>query len=219
MIRTIVVPGSGVDLDAVEAEGSDPGRIPIFLIHENRGLVPYMLDEIDRLASRGHRVIAPDLLTRVGGTAAQAHDPTSVTTRAIPSETHVADLVAAYDWMAEREDRLAVVGFCFGAEMGWQLVTHRTPDRAVLWYGIGPEPESVPRIRSKVYAAYAEDDDRVNDTLPSLCRALEHSSADITLESFPGTRHAFADHTRSERYHSGAADRLWGRTLDFLDSR
>jgi carboxymethylenebutenolidase len=215
--RSIVVPGAGVDLGAVEAEGS--GRVPIFLVHENRGLVPYMLDEIDRLAERGHRVVAPDLLSRIGGTAAYAHDPTSVTTRAIDNETHVADLLAAYDWMAGQEDRLAVVGFCFGAEMGWQLITHRVPDLAILWYGIGPDSELVPSIRSKVYAAYAEADDRVNGTLPSLCDALTHSQADVTLESFPGTRHAFADHTRPERYDRHAADRLWNRTQEFLDSR
>ncbi len=218
MTRTIVVPGAGVDLGAIEAQGSDMGRVPIFLIHENRGLVPYMLDEIDRLAERGHRVVAPDLLSRIGGTAAFAGDPSSVSTREIDTETHVADLVAAYDWMAGQEKRLAVIGFCFGAEMGWQLISRRSPELAVLWYGIGPSPVLVPTIRSKVYAAYAEFDPRVNDTMPPLCETLARSPLDITLESFPGTRHAFADHTRPERHSPAAAAELWARTLEFLDS-
>jgi carboxymethylenebutenolidase len=218
VIRSIVVPGAGIDLHAVEAPGSNATRIPVLLIHENRGLVPYMIDEITYLAERGHRVVAPDLLTRIGGTSAYANDPTSVSTRQIDTATHVSDLLAAYDWMAEREGRLAVVGFCFGAEMGWQVITRRAPESAVLWYGIGPDPGEATLIRSRVYAAYAQNDDRVNDTLPPLCEALAHADADITLESFPGTRHAFADHTRPERHYPQARARLWSRTLEFLDS-
>lgn len=215
MTGTIVVPGSDIALGAIDAPGRD--RIPVFLIHENRGLVPGMLDVIGRLSDRGHRVVAPDLLTRIGGTPAYADDPTSVSTRQIDEDTHLSDLLAAYDWFTRQEERLAVVGFCFGAEMGWRVITHRTPDAAVLWYGIGPDPSRIERIRCPVYAAYAQDDDRVNDTLPPLCDALRHSDNDVTLDSFPGTRHAFGDHTRPERHAPAAAAELWRRTLAFLD--
>lgn len=216
MTDSILVPGSGIDLQAIEAPGRD--RIPIFLIHENRGLVPYMLDVIGDLSDRGHRVVAPDLLTRIGGTQAFAADPTSVSTRQVDEDTHTADLLAAYDWMARQERRIAVVGFCFGGEMGWRVITDRTPEAAVLWYGIGPDPSRVDRIRCPVYAAYAQDDDRVNDTLPPLCTALRDSDTEVTLDSFPGTRHAFGDHTRPERFAPVAAAELWRRTLAFLDA-
>jgi carboxymethylenebutenolidase len=217
VIRSITVPGAGIELSAVEAELTDTDRIPIFLIHENRGLVPYMIGEITRLTERGHRVVAPDLLTRIGGTAAFADDPTSVSTRAIDGDTHVADLIAAYDWMASSEPKMAVVGFCFGAEMGWRLLEHRTPEFAVLWYGICPEPVAVARTRTRVLATYAQDDPRVNDTLGALCDALAWGDADVTLESYPGTRHAFADHTRPERHDPAAAAEMWRRTNEFLD--
>ena len=217
MIRRITVPGDGTELSGLEAAGSDPDRIPILLIHENRGLVPYMVDEITRFAERGHRVVAPDLVTRLGGTAAYADDPTSISTRAIENRVHVADLIATYDWMAASEQRLAVVAFCYGAEMGWQLITHRTPELAVLWYGIGPDPVDAVQIRSRVLATYAQDDPRVNDTLPTLCQALENSATDITLVSFPGTRHAFADHTRLERHHPAAAAEMRRQTFEFFD--
>lgn len=217
MISSITVPGAGVELRALEGEGADTDRIPIFLIHENRGLVPYMINEITRLAGRGHRVVAPDLLTRIGGTHRYAEDPTSVSTREIDSDTHVSDLVAVLDWMAQSEPRLAIVGFCFGAEMGWRLLEHRTPDLAVLWYGICPDPVAVAKTGTRVLATYAQDDPRVNDTLEPLCDALRCSDADITLESYPGTRHAFADHTRPDRNHPHAADAMWRRTLEFLD--
>ena len=217
MIGSITVPGSGIDLGALEAENSDPDRISILLIHENRGLVPYMVDEITRLAERGHRVVAPDLLTRIGGAAAHAHDPTSVSTRQIDAELHAADLIAAFDWMAERESRLAVVGFCFGAEMGWRLLEHRSPELAVLWYGICPNPAAVSITGTRVLATYAQNDPRVNDTLPELCDALAWGGADITLESYPDTLHAFADHTRPERHHPAAAAEVWRRTAEFLE--
>ena len=217
MIRSITVPGDGVALEALEATTTDSDRIPILLIGENRGLVPYMVDEITRLAERGHRVVAPDLLTRIGGTAAHAHDPTSASTRQIEPDTHVADLIAAYDWMAESESSLAVVGFCFGAEMGWRLLEHRSPELAVLWYGICPHPAAVSITGTRVLATYAQDDPRVNDTLPELCDALAWSGADITLESYPDTLHAFADHTRPERHHPAAAAEMWRRTTRFLD--
>ena len=217
MIRPITVPGAGVDLGALEATATDPDRIPIFLIGENRGLVPYMIDEITRLAERGHRVVAPDLLTRIGGTHRYANDPTSVSTRQIDADTHVADLVAVHDWMAQSEPRLAVVGFCFGAEMGWRVLEHRSPELAVLWYGICPNPAAVSTTRTRVLATYAQDDPRVNDTLPVLCDELATSDTDITLESYPQTLHAFADHTRPERHHPVAAAEMWRRTLEFLD--
>lgn len=217
MIRSITVPGAGVGLQALEADATDADRIPILLIHENRGLVPYMTREITRLAERGHRVIAPDLLTRIGGTAAYADDPTSVSTRAIDGDTHVADLIAAYDWMTESESRLAMVGFCFGAEMGWRLLEHRSPEVAVLWYGICPNPGAVAETATRVLATYAQDDPRVNDTLPGLCAELATSDTDITLVSYPGTLHAFADHTRPERHHPAAAAELWRHTVEFLD--
>lgn len=217
MIRPTTVPGAGAELSAVEAGNADTDKIPILVIHENRGLVPYMLAEITRFAERGHRVVAPDLLTRVGGTAAYADDPTSISTRAIENQVHLADLLATYDWMTGSERRLAVVGFCFGAELGWQLIVNRTPELAVLWYGIGPDPVDAVQIRSRVLATYAQDDPRVNNTLPPLCKALGNSATDITLESFPGTRHAFADHTRPERHHPAAAAEMRRQTFEFLD--
>lgn len=212
MIESIGLPGDGVELHGLRAgEGA-----PLLLIHENRGLVPVMLDTIEMLASRGHTVVAPDLLSRIGGTAAFASDPNSISTRAIPEDTHHADLLAVYDWMDSSMGVATVLGICFGAEMGWRLITERHPDSAVLFYGIGPDPESAARISTRVYATYAQDDPRVNDTLDPLCEALTELSADVTLESFPGTKHAFADHTRPERHDPRAAAAMWDRALAFM---
>jgi len=111
---------------------------------------------------------------------------------------------------------VALFGMCFGAEMGWRVITRREPVLAALWYGIGPEPEDVGLIRTPVLAAYAQDDARVNDTLDDLCDALAGSDVDFRLESFPGTVHAFADHTRPDRHRPAPAAVLWDEMLDFL---
>ncbi len=87
----------------------------------------------------------------------------------------------------------------------------------MLWYGICPNPAAVSTTGTRVLATYAQDDPRVNDTLPALCDELATSDADITLESYPHTLHAFADHTRPERHHPAAAAVMWRRTEEFLD--
>ena len=86
-----------------------------------------------------------------------------------------------------------------------------------VWYGICLRPQEVGQTPVPVLATYAQDDQRVNETLPALCDALADSPADITLESYPGTKHAFADHTRPDRHHPDAAEVMWRRTLEFLD--
>lgn len=211
--------GAGRALRVVDAApaGLDPATAILF-VHENRGLVPYMREVIGALASLGHRVVAPDLLSRLGGTGEV--DP-GTTTRAIASETHVADLLAVADAVAadDRTARWAVVGFCFGAEMGWHVVCAREPSAAVLLYGIGRDAEASSRIRCPVYAVYAEDDDRVNSTLDPTLEGLRDGAADYVVESYPGTRHAFHDHHRRERFHPGAAVEVWRRLVWFLDTR
>ena len=175
-----------------------------------------MVDVAEALAESGYRVVAPDLMSRIGGTAAHIDDP-STTTRMIESDTHLSDLVAVYDWLAAETPRITVVGFCFGGEMGWRLITARMPESAVLFYGIGPDAAA--DIRCPLYAVYAQDDPRVNDTFPELAAPLADSEIEFTIESYPGTKHAFHDHTRPDRYHERAAAEVWRRTLDYLGER
>lgn len=90
-------------------------------------------------------------------------------------------------------------------------------DVAVLWYGICPDPDAAATVGTRILAAYAEDDERVNRTVGSLVGRLAGSAVDCRLLSYPGTRHAFHDHHRPDRHHSAAADHLWRQTLAFLD--
>jgi len=210
--------GDGASIQVLTvAPSPDPGRT-ILMIHENRGLVPYMVAVAEDLARAGYRVVAPDLLSRIGGSAEFADDPTAVSTRQIRSSSHLADLAAVYDTVMDEEGAApVVVGFCFGAEMGWSLITERTPRGAVLYYGIGPDPAKVGEIACPVYAVYAEDDPRVNDTFEPLGRALASAPAPVVAESYPGTKHAFHDRFRPDRFNPSAATAVWARTLEFLD--
>lgn len=210
----ILVRGDSVELPALRATPAHPRPGTVLLIHENRGLVGPMVDLVRDLTARGHTVVAPDLLGRIGGTPAFAADPSSVSTRDIADEIHDADLVAIHDAL---EPPVSVVGLCWGAEMGWRLLATRSPDRAALLYGICPEPDSVLPTDTSVLAIYAEDDPRVNDTLESLCDTVRSTDADVRLVSFPDTKHAFLDHSRPERYHPQAARVAWDLVAEFLD--
>lgn len=216
-VEAVTIDGAGVALEGIDARptGVDTSTAILF-IHENRGLVTYMREVVEALASLGHRVVAPDLLSRLGGTD---RVPPDTTTRAIPVDTHVADLIAVADGLASERgvERWAVVGFCFGAEMGWHLVAHRVPAAGVLLYGIGPDSETSSRIRSPVYAVYAEDDQRVNSTVDATLQGLRRAPSRFVLESYPGTLHAFHDHHRLDRFHPDAAVRVWRRIIWFLE--
>lgn len=211
----VAVPGATLEVWIAEPQPGSEHQV--LLIHENRGMVPYMVMVTEELAAAGYRVVAPDLLSRLGGTDKFADDPTAVSTRQIEAKTHVADLLTVYDQMVEAGSIPAIFGLCFGGEMGWQLITHRRPRGAVLFYGIGPTPEAAAAIDCPVFAVYAEDDPRVNATLDSLTAALAGASGPFILESYPGTRHAFHDRTRPERFNARAAEVAWRHALDFLE--
>ncbi len=212
------MPGAGTTLAALEAEpvGGAPGGRAILFVHENRGLVPYMEEVVGALASHGHLVVAPDLLSRLGGTGAAGPD---ATTRLVDEAVHAADLVATADALVadRRVVSWAIVGFCFGAEMGWTLACRRRPSAAVLLYGIGPGTEETAGIGCPVHAVYAEDDARVNDTVDPTLAGLGLAGVDVVAESYPGTRHAFHDHHRPERYDVRAATAAWARLVEFLE--
>lgn len=195
------------------------GRPPILFIHENRGLSPYVIAVLAELAGEGFETHAPDLLHRITGRTvtpgegAFSGDPATVTTRLVPEDVHESDLLEVFDHMTGTP---VVVGLCFGAEMGWRVAVRRRPRAAALIYGVAPE--DVTNLRCPVFAAYAQDDPRVNDGLDRLCRRLATMDVPYRIASYPGTLHAFHDRTRPERFHPAAAAALWTDLLDFLQS-
>ena len=197
------------------AAGSRPG---VIVIHENRGLVPYIRDVADALASSGYVAVAPDLLSREGGTASVPDVPPVLSE--IPLERHVGDLqrVAHYLQSQPGVSRIGVMGFCFGGAVTWLFATaNKDISAAVPFYGSNPPIEAVPNISAAVFAVYGELDERINQGIPAITEAL--NSTDIThdMKVYPKAQHAFHNHTNAERYEAKAASDAWADALKWLD--
>lgn len=200
-------------MPAVIAPADDFAERAIVMIHENRGLTSYMRDVQQQLGAQGYRVVAPDLMHRI-----ESNDIES-STRSLPMERHVTDIRRCLDWVEgmHHVTAVALVGFCFGAEAAMLASLDRSELRCVVaWYGIPPDPADAPRMRSPLLLMLAEEDDRVNRHVGPFLESLERTDRDFVAESYPGTRHAFHDWTRPERFNPAAATVAWQRCIDFL---
>lgn len=198
--------------------------IGVLLIHENKGLVPYVEDVARRLSREGMVALAPDLLSRVGGTSAfGSSDEVTAALGSIDREELVSDLKTSVTFLSQFESvessKLAVIGFCFGGGMAWRLIT-KDPRiaRAVPFYGPNPPLEDVPNIEAKVLAIYGGLDQRINAGINDIEAAMIKSGKIFSKEIFDGAQHAFHNDTNPERYHPQAAAQAWSLALDWLRS-
>lgn len=200
--------------------GCRAGAPGVIVIHENKGLVPYITNVARRLAADGFVTIAPDLLAPLGGTDSFA--TTDEVTEALRTRTPdelLADLRTALDGLAAHPlvdpARLAVVGFCFGGGLAWRLLA--ADDRlaaGVPFYGPPPAEEELARISVSVLAVYGETDERITSTLPATRAAMEGRPFEALV--MEGAGHAFHNDTNPDRYHRDAAAQAWSRARTFL---
>jgi carboxymethylenebutenolidase len=215
----VKVPSDGAELDAYFAQPAGGGPAAgIVVIHENRGLVPYVRDVVDGLASNGYMAVAPDLLTREGGTA-NIEDVPPVLSE-IPRERHTADALAAISFLqGQGATKIGIIGFCFGGAVIWRAAI-ACPDvaAAVPFYGSNPPLEGVSGIQAAVYAAYGALDERVNAGIDDMMAAL--SAAGVTHEHrvYEGAQHAFHNHTNEDRYHESGAKEAWSDALEWFSN-
>jgi carboxymethylenebutenolidase len=230
------VPESEVDAAVVTvaaAEGEqraylarprDGRRAPaVVVVHENKGLVPYITDTARRLAAAGYVALAPDLLSRLGGTGAFGTQEEVIAALAgIDGADVVADVRAAIGWLAEQEfvdgDRIAVLGFCYGGGIAWRTLTQE-PRLAggIPFYGPIPDLDAVPSISAPVLAVYGETDQRITSMLPTIREAMERHGKTFEPLVLEGAGHAFHNDTNPDRYHPEAARQAWQAALDRLD--
>ena len=194
----------------------------VVVIHENKGLTPHIEDVARRFAREGFVAIAPDLLSRKGGTSRFA-TPTDATAalRDIPSGELDEDLMATVSFLASdasvNPENIAVVGFCFGGGMAWRLVTKDTRIKAAVpFYGVNPNLKYVPEIEAAVLAIYGELDERINAGIDEITQAMEKANKTFKKIIYPGAQHAFHNDTNRDRYHPQAARQAWQQTLDWL---
>lgn len=194
-------------------------RPAVLVIHENRGLNPYIEDVARRLAVAGFTTFAPDILYSVGGYP--GNDDAGRALQAKLDRTKVTeDFVAATRFLhahSESTGKLGVVGFCFGGGMA-NTLAWRLPElvaAAAPYYGGQPPAEQVPKIKAALLLHYAALDERVNAGWPAYETALKAAGVRHTAHVYPDVNHGFHNDT-TPRYNDDAARLSWERTLAFL---
>lgn len=217
------IPVDGAELLGYLARPADNDRHPAVLaIHENRGLVPHIQDCARRLAAAGYVALAPDLLSRQGGTSQfpDSNDAIAALGKSDP-EQNTRDLVTALDWLAAQpfvdSSRIAVTGWCMGGGYTWRVVTQagNRVRAAVPWYGPNP-PSDVERIAAPVFAIYGEDDARINAGIEAITGQMAANNKPFQHKIYPGAQHAFNNDQNPERYNAEQAPIAWSDMLQFL---
>ena len=190
----------------------------IVVVHENRGLNPYIEDVTRRLALEGFIAFAPDALTPLGGYPGNDDDGRELQ-RQRDRDEMVEDFVAAVGFLQDHPDstgKVGAVGFCFGGGMVMKLAI-RIPDlaAAVPYYGRHPVGEDVGAIKAPMLFHHAELDKRVNETWPEFEKALLIAGTDFENHLYEGANHGFHNDT-TPRYDETAAQLSWQRTVRFF---
>ena len=198
------------------------GKFPaVLVIHENRGLNPYIEDVTRRLATAKFLALAPDALTPVGGYPGN-DDKGRELQATLDSAKIMEDMAAGAAFVKshpESNGKLGVVGFCFGGMVANTLAV-RMPDlsAAVPFYGTQPPAADVPKMKASLLIHYAGTDPRVNEGWPAYEAALKANHVDYTAYIYEGTQHGFHNDT-TPRYDAAAAKLAWARTLDFFEKK
>jgi carboxymethylenebutenolidase len=196
------------------------GKLPgVLVVHENRGLNPYIEDVARRLARANLVAFAPAGLTSVGGYPGD-DEKGAAAFRQVNGPKMVEDFVAAANWLKSQPTstgRIGAVGFCFGGGIVNTLAV-RLPDlgAAVPFYGRQPTAEDAARIKAPLLLHYAGNDQGINQGLPGFEAALKASGKSYTAFIYEGTQHGFHNDT-TPRYDETAAKLAWQRTLDFFN--
>ncbi len=198
-------------------------RFPVVVvIHENRGLNPYIEDVVRRLATAGFMALAPDALWPLGGYpsvdqyGADADEKAREMQRELDQGKITEDFVAASNFLLKHSQstgKLGAVGFCFGGGMVNTLAV-RVPKLAagVPFYGAAPDVEDVLNIKAALLLNFAENDNWVNSGWPVYETALKANNVKYEAHVYPGTRHGFHNDT-TPRYDEAAAKLAWQRTI------
>ena len=217
----IDIPGSAAGLKGYLAKPRDGQKFPaVIVVHENRGLNPYIEDVARRLAIANFIAFAPDGLTSVGGYPGDDEKGATLFMQ-VDRNKMTEDFVASAKWLKARPDstgKLGVVGFCYGGGIANTLAARLGGDlaAAVPFYGAVPPPAEIAKIKAAVLAHHGELDTRLAATWPDYDKAL--SAAGVPHEGYiyPKANHGFHNDT-TPRYDEAAAKLAWGRTLAWFN--
>ena len=191
----------------------------VLVVHENRGLNPYIEDVARRLAVAGFLALAPDALSPLGGYPGSDDEGRAMQAKRNPEEM-VQDFMAGAEFLAKHAQsngKVGVVGFCYGGGIANELAV-RLPDviqAAVPFYGRQPAKEDVAKIKAPLLIHYASLDERINAGWPAYEEALKAAGVKYTMHMYNGVNHGFHNDT-TPRYDEEAAKLAWDRTLEFF---
>jgi len=219
--EAVTFPGpEGRTLQGAWAPAAQP-RGAVLVVHENRGLNDHIRSVAGRLANDGYSALAIDLLSAEGGTASFS-DPAQATAALTgrSEQDMVADLRAGLDELGRRAAgaKLAVLGFCFGGGMTWNLLAAGEPrlEAAVPFYGPAPTGASFAgSSNAAVLGIYAEQDARVNASRDGAAAALQAAGLTHEIVTYPGVNHAFFNDTGA-RYDAATAAQAYQKVLDWF---
>jgi len=201
-----------------DAQGKLPG---IVVVHENRGLNPYIEDVGRRAALEGFITLAPDALSPLGGYPGNDDDGRELQRKRDRNEM-LEDFISAYDYLKASDQctgKIGVVGFCFG---GWianmMAVKIPTLNAAVPFYGGQPSAEETANIKAPLMLQYAGLDTRVNAGWPDYETALKSNNVEYEAFFYPEVNHGFHNNT-TPRFDKEAADLAWSRTIVFFNQK
>jgi carboxymethylenebutenolidase len=215
--------GNGSEIRGYLVQPAGEGPFPaVLIVHENRGLNPYIEDVVRRAAVAGFLALAPDALTPLGGYPGNDDDGKAMQAKLDREKIHVDMLNGArfVKTHAKSNGKLGATGFCFGGGVTNWLAVELGGDlqAAAPFYGTAPATDSVSKIKAKIVAHYAEDDPRVNATRADYEAALKAAGVEFEMHSYPGTQHGFHNNS-TPRYNEAAAKLGWERTIALFKAK
>jgi len=215
----LVRPATPQDGQQPGAETAGAGPFPaVVVVHENRGLNPYIEDVARRLAKAGFLALAPDGLTSVGGYPGNDEQGRELQSQVDPTKL-MNDFLRAVDWLREHDlstGNVGITGFCYGGGVA-NAAAVAIPElkAAVPFYGRQPDPADVPRINAPLLLHYAELDTRINEGWPAYEEALKANGKTYEAHIYPGVNHGFHNDS-TPRYDAEAAELAWNRTIEWF---
>ena len=212
----VAYPGGGGDsvmAYVVYPERSEPAPA-VIVIHEIYGMSDWIQAVADTFAMRGYVAIAPDLLSRRGGTANLDEPRRAI--RSLARDTLHLDLDSTFAYLeslgAVRDGAIATIGFCWGGSQSFSYATHNPRLRAaIVCYGGAPDAEAMAGIEAPVFGVYAENDERINSGIPAARATMDRLGKTYRTTVYQGVGHAFL-----RRGPADVAARAWEDVFQFL---
>lgn len=207
---------------SADTRSATPSKLPgIIVVHENRGLNPYIEDVARRFALENFMAFAPDGLTSLGGYPGDDYQGGQMFMK-VDGKKMTEDFVAAAQWLKARPDctgKIGATGFCFGGGIANTLAVRLGPDlgAAVPFYGAPPAEADVPKIKAAILVQHGALDTRLAATWPAYDKELTAANVPHEGYIYPDSGHGFFCDATPERYNKAAATLAWQRTIDWFN--